>query len=85
MSVFRWYCKNADRIIPWYLALAICIGIISLVIDYLLPIGHAMTLQITGSSTGQGLHNLTFWGEHINATLFQGNNSTWQINASGAA
>jgi hypothetical protein len=83
MSVLRWYCKNADRIISWYLALSICIGIISLVIDYLLPVDHAMTLQITGNSTGQGLHKLTFWDEHLNATLQQGNNSMWLINTTG--
>jgi hypothetical protein len=72
-----------DRWHFWYAALAICI--IVLAAACLLPIGHAMTLQISGSSTGQGLHNLTFLGDHLNATLQQGNNSTWQINASGAA
>lgn len=72
-----------DRLHFWYAALAI--GVCILAAAWLMPIGNAMTLQITGSSTGQGLHNLTFWGEHINATLFQGNNTTWQINASGAA
>jgi hypothetical protein len=66
----------------WLLALAICFGIISLVL--LLPIGHAMTLQISSCSTGQGAHNLTFWGEHLNTTLQKGNNSTRMINAMGA-
>ncbi|MCK9570816.1 hypothetical protein M0R72_17840 [Candidatus Pacearchaeota archaeon] len=71
-----------DPLYLWLAVLAIGFSIVSLVL--LLPTGHAMTLQITGSSTGQGVHNLTFWGEHLNATLFQGNNSTWVINATGA-
>jgi hypothetical protein len=45
----------------------------------------AVELSISGNSSGQGLHTLSFSGEHLNANIIQGNNSTWLINATGAA
>lgn len=46
----------------------------------------AVSLSISGPSSGQGLHVLSFSGEQINASITQGdNNSTWLINATGAA
>ena len=45
----------------------------------------AVSLSITGNSTGQGLHMLSFAGEQLNASILQGSNcSTWQITALGA-
>lgn len=45
----------------------------------------AVSLSISGPSSGHGLHILSFSGEQINASIMQGNNSTWLINATGAA
>ena len=69
---------------PFLIFLA-CLALYFAILSILAMQAGAMTLQITGSSTGQGLHNLTFWGEHLNATLQQGNNSTITINVTGGS
>ena len=40
-------------------------------------------VQISGNSSGQGLHSLEFAGDLLNVSILQGgNNSFWHINAS---
>ena len=39
-------------------------------------------VQISGNSSGQGLHSLEFAGDLLNVSILQGNGSTWHINAS---
>ena len=66
----------------WYLALAAWLTIIALAC---LLTGRAVEVSISGHSSGTGLHTLYFAGDLINASIVQGNNSTWLINATGAA
>ncbi|HOV83032.1 MAG TPA: hypothetical protein PLQ01_10215 [Methanothrix sp.] len=75
-----------DNPVLWLAAIAIWIALLMLVIlEAFAVTGHAVTLQITGQSTGQGIHSLYWFGDRLNATIFQGNNSTWLINATGAS
>ena len=48
---------------------------------------HAAGISITGHSIGHGMHTLSFWGQHLNASIVQGlnNSSTWAINVTGEA
>ena len=77
-----------DPLHIWLLIMALYFGIISAAC-LLTPPSQAVELSvselsISGNSAGQGLHTLSFLGEHLNASIIQGNNSTWQINATGA-
>jgi hypothetical protein len=64
----------------WYVFLSVIIIVIVLSIY-----ASAVSLSIVGNSTGTGTHFMSFAGDQINASIFQSmNNSTWQINASGA-
>lgn len=73
-----------DPLHIWLLILALYFGIISAACLLTTP-GQAVELFISGNSAGQGLHTLSFLGEHLNASIMQGNNSTWLINATGVA
>lgn len=57
--------------------------IIGLVMAWLALHGRAVELSVIGSSIGQGFHNISFSGDLINASLIQGNNSSWAIVAGG--
>lgn len=75
-----------DNPILWLAAIAVWVAILTLaILEVFAVTGHAVTLQITGQSTGQGVHSLYWIGDCLNATIFQGNNSTWLINATGAS
>lgn len=50
-----------------------------------ISIGQAVSLEISGLSSGVGLHNISLVGDLINASIVQGNNTTWAINATGAS
>ncbi len=71
-----------DPLYIWLAALAICFGIVSLVL--LLPIGHAVELSITGNASGQGSHLLNFTGEQLNVSILQ-NGSIWNVTLGGQA
>lgn len=62
-----------------------CIVAAIIALACLLMTGRAVEISISGHSTGTGLHTLSFAGDLINASILQGNNSTWLINATGAA
>jgi|GEM_PF-2754569 len=47
-------------------------------------VADAVTLNISGSSSGDGLQNLSFSGDHINVSLSQ-NGTGWNITAEGGA
>jgi hypothetical protein len=66
----------------WYpLLLLVFAGITYLVLS--LPVG-AMTLEISGSSSGQGIQLLNFSGDQLNVSLFQ-NGTSWNMSLLGAA
>lgn len=73
---------HIDPLPAWLTLLAICFGIVALAC---LLTGRAVEISISGHSSGTGLHTLYFAGDLINASILQGNNSTWLINATGAA
>jgi len=58
---------------PFLIFLAFCI--LSMLAD-------AVTLQVRGHSTGQGLQNLSFTGDLLNVSLWQ-NGSGWNISLLG--
>ena len=59
---------------PLIMGLVVCILALSLPSD-------AVSLEISGHSTGTGLHNLTFLGDLLDVSIQQGNASDfWRIN-----
>lgn len=64
----------------------VAIGMAMVCVGCLLTPGQAVSLEISGHSSGAGLHTLHFAGDLLNATITQGNNSSaWLINATGAS
>jgi hypothetical protein len=71
-----------DPLYFWLAVLAICFGIMALVL--LLPIGDALELSITGHSAGAGYQNLSFAGDLLNVSIQQ-NGSSWNLSIGGQA
>ena len=68
----------------WYLILVAIAAILALALLHE-PAGgvELQIVQISGNSSGQGLHSLEFAGDLLNVSILQGgNNSFWHINAS---
>jgi len=75
-----------DRIPPtlWYLMLAAILALALLQVSA--DAVDLQIVQISGNSSGQGLHSLEFAGDLLNVSILQGgNNSFWHINASAGA
>jgi hypothetical protein len=63
-----------DPLHIWWGALAFCTGM-ALVLA-MLSVGQAIELSIVGHSSGQGLQNLSFYGDALNVSILQ--NGSWQ-------
>ena len=68
----------------WYLMLAAILALALLQVSA--DAVELQIVQISGNSSGQGLHSLEFAGDLLNVSILQGgNNSFWHINASAGA
>ena len=75
-----------DNPIFWLAAIAVWVVLLTFALLEVFAVTcQAVTLQITGQSSGAGLHTLYFAGDTINASILQGNNGTWWINTTGAS
>ena len=75
-----------DNPIFWLAAIAVWVVLLTFaLLEVFAVTGQAVTLQITGQSSGAGLHTLHVIGDSINVSILQGNNSIWLINATGAS
>jgi len=66
-----------------YLALAALAAIMALALLHISTDAVDLQIvQISGNSSGQGLHSLEFAGDLLNVSILQGNSSSfWHINA----
>ncbi len=67
----------------WYLMLAAIAAILALaLLQVSADAVELQIVQISGNSSGQGLHSLEFAGDLLNVSILQGNRSSfWHINA----
>jgi hypothetical protein len=73
-----------DPLLIWLLILALYFGIVAAAC--LLPIGDAMTLEISGHSIGQGAQNLSFAGDLLNVSIMQNDTGQgWNVTLLGAS
>jgi hypothetical protein len=66
-----------------YLLLAAAVALLTLALLHTASGVELQIVQISGNSSGQGLHSLEFAGDLLNVSIQQGNSSSsWHINAS---
>jgi hypothetical protein len=70
----------------WYLHIAVCVAILAAVLLPALSVqadAVDLTITISGNSSGQGLHTLSFSGEVIRVNVSQENETSWNVTADG--
>jgi|GEM_PF-1216240 len=71
---------------PWYLHIAVCVAIVAAVLLPALSVqadAVDLTITISGNSSGQGLHTMSFSGEAIRVNVSQENETSWNVTADG--
>lgn len=70
----------------WYLLIAVCVVIVAaiLLFTFSMQAGAVdLTLSISGNSSGQGPHIMTFSGVLLHVNVSQENETSWNVTAEG--